>query len=85
VAEIEIEISSEKESEGSETEMEYGPYDAEEIECAAKYLMEAEAVKKDKEKMKYVAQYMREKADKMTETINSLDDLKKIAKKKMAE
>lgn len=79
---VEIEISTEKED-GEEKE--YGKWNKWEIESAARTLLEAAAIKQDKEKMKYVAECMRKQADAMDEVVGSLDDLKKIAKKKIAE
>jgi len=54
----------------------YGKYDDYEIEDAARTLMEAEKIKADKEKMKYVSQCMRDKADHMDTAIRSLGDLR---------
>jgi hypothetical protein len=78
---VEIEV----EGGGEQEEKEYGDYDKYEIESAMRTLLEAEEIKKDKEKMKYVAQCMKDKADKIGKVINSIDDLKKLAKEKMAE
>jgi hypothetical protein len=64
---------------------EYGKYDKWEIESAMRTLIEAETIKKDSEKMKYVAECMREQADQMSEVVNSISDLKKLAKKKIEE
>lgn len=77
---LEIEMGEDKD-EGME-EKEYGPYDKFEIQSAARVLMEAEEIKADKEKMKYVAQCMKDKADNIANIITSLDDLKKLANKK---
>lgn len=78
---VEIEVKSDKED---SEEKEYGKYDKWEIQSAARTLMEAEEIKADSEKMKYVAQCMKEQADNMANVINSIDDLKKLAKKKIA-
>lgn len=80
---VEVEVAGNGEL--VERKKEYGKYDKWEIESAMRTLIEAEEIKKDKEKMKYVAECMREQADKMGEVISSLDDLKKLANKKAME
>jgi len=76
-----IEIEVEKED-GEEKTKKYGKYDDYEIENAARTLMEADEIKADKEKMKYVVECMKKKTDSMSGIITSFADLKKIAYKK---
>lgn len=66
-------------------EKKYGPYEDYEIEDAARTLLEADKIKKDKEKMKYVAMCMKEKAQAYGEILNSTDDMRALAKKKAKE
>lgn len=80
---VEVELGSKDEME--EKKKEYGKYDKWEIDSAVRTLLEAEEIKMDKDKMKYVAMCMKEKADAMVEAVNSLDDLKALAKKKLKE
>jgi hypothetical protein len=80
--EIEIEKSDDKK------EKKYGKYEDYEIENAARTLMESEEIKKDSEKMKYVAQCLKHKGEAYEAAlgkISNLDDLKKAAKKKSME
>ena len=72
---MKVEIETEKE----EKEKKYGDFDDWEIESAARTLMEAEEIKRDKEKMKYVGQCLKAKGEAYSAAINSLDDLKKLA------
>lgn len=69
---------------GEEKEKKYGKYDEWEIESAARTLVEAEEIKADAEKMKYVKMCMEKKYGAAKKVIASLDDLKKVAKEKMA-
>jgi hypothetical protein len=66
-------------------EKEYGEYDKWEIESAARTILEAEAIKADKEKMKYVAECLKKQFEAMNKTVGSLSELKAIAKKKSME
>lgn len=69
-------------------EKEYGPYDRWEIESAARTLVEAEEIKADKEKMKYVKMCMSKKyaaEQKVMKEISSIDDIRKVAKSKQDE
>lgn len=66
------------EMEGEESEGKYGKFKDYEIECAARTLMEAEEIKMDAEKMKYVQPLLEKKA----KVISSLADLKRVAKEK---
>ena len=63
-----------------EEKKEYGKYDKWEIENAARTLVEAEEIKADKEKMKYVAMCMKKKVVAEKKAIESIDDLRKLAK-----
>ena len=76
---MEVEIEMEK-SGGKEEKKEYGKYDKWEIESAARTLVEAEEIKADKEKMKYVKMCMNKKHMAEKKVIESLDDLRKVAK-----
>ena len=58
------------------TEKKYGKYDDYEIENAARTLMDAEKIKADKEKMKYVKMCMGEQAGHIESSIASMGDLK---------
>lgn len=78
---MEVKIHAEP-VEKEESEKEYGDYDKWEIESAARCIIEAEEIKRDKDKMKYVAQCLKEKGDAYSSAITSLDDLRKLANKK---
>lgn len=71
---MEVEIKAEKENDD-------GKYDEYEIKCWADKLLEAEEIKNDPEKMALVKPYL----DKKAKAINSIADLKAIAKKKISE
>lgn len=63
----------------------YGKYEEYEIKCAADAVKEVEELKMDPEKLKYVQEYLKHEAEEMSkaaESISSLDDLKKVIKKK---
>lgn len=62
-----------------------GPYEDYEIECAVNTLLEAEEIKADAEKMKYVGPALQEKRDQVDKTITSLSDLKVKAKSRIKE
>jgi hypothetical protein len=76
---MKVEVEVEK---GEEKEKKYGEYDDWEIESAARTLIEAEEIKKDKDKMKYVGECLKAKGEAYSAAITSLDDLKKLAYKK---
>lgn len=85
---IEIEIKNEGSGSSVEIEKEekeYGEYEKYEIESAARTILEAEEIKADKEKMKYVAMCLKKKSEGMSKAISSLSELKAIAKKKSME
>jgi len=63
-----------------EEKKEYGKYDKWEIESAARTLVEAEEIKADKEKMKYVAMCMKKKHAAEKKAIESIDDIRARAK-----
>lgn len=67
---VEIETSEDSESK------KYGKYEKWEIESAANTLKEAEEIKADAEKMKYVKMCMQEKMKSMKKAISSLDDIR---------
>jgi len=59
----------------------YGKYDEYEIENAMRTLMDAEKIKADKEKMKYVKQCMAEHKGHIETSIKSVDDIKAAREK----
>lgn len=61
-------------------EKKYGKFDDWEIESAVRTIIEAEEIKQDAEKMKYVKPLLEEKLQKTQKAITSLQDLKDIAK-----
>ncbi len=67
---------------GEEKEKKYGKFDDWEIESAARTLLEAEEIKKDAEKMKYVGECLKKKGEAYSSAITSLDDLRAVARKK---
>lgn len=69
----------------SNEEKEYGKFDKWEIECAVDTLIKAEEIKKDKEKMEYVAPLLKAKLEGLSSAISSLKDLKVAAKKRINE
>lgn len=76
-------MKEEMDSESSKEESKkYGKYGEWEIECAAKTLHEAEEIKSDPEKLKYVKAYMEQKLVDTKKTITSIDELKALAKEK---
>ena len=84
---IEIEIKNEGVGSAVEVkqEKEYGKFDKWEIEQAVRTILEAEEIKADPEKMKYVKECLMEKSDAMTKTVKSIGELKAISKKKSME
>lgn len=69
---IEIEASEKEKSK------EYGPFEKWEIESAMNTLHEAEEIKADAEKMKYVKMCMEKKMGSLKKSISSLDDLRSV-------
>ena len=59
-----------------ESKKKYGKYEDYEIESAVRTIVEAEEIKADSEKMKYVAPLLKTKSAAMAKTITSLKDLK---------
>ena len=59
----------------------YGKYEEYEIKNAADTLMEAELIKKDADKMKYVQMCIDKKMSALKE-ISSIDELREVRKKK---
>lgn len=76
---MEVKIHAEP-VESKEEKKEYGKFDKWEIESAARTLVEAEEIKADKEKMKYVKMYMGKKRMAEKKVIESIEDLRKVAK-----
>lgn len=62
-----------------------GKYRNYEIKDAARTITEAEEIKKDPDKMKFVSKCLKMKAEAAQEAVNSLDDLRKLGAKKMKE
>ena len=82
---MEVKIHAEPIKEGEEKEKKYGKFDEWEIESAARTLAEAEEIKANAEKMKYVKMCMEDKMGgmkKALESVSSIDDIRKIAKSK---
>jgi hypothetical protein len=67
-----------------EQKKKYGKYEDYEIESAVRTIIEAEEIKADKEKMKYVLPLLEKKAKGMKKAITSLDDLRS-ARQELAE
>ena len=63
-------------------EKKYGKFDEWAIDSAVRTLLEAEEIKQDKEKMKYVHPLLQEKMDKTKKAIDSLEKLRSVAKEK---
>lgn len=61
-----------------EEKKEYGKFEKWEIESAARTLVEAEEIKADPEKMKYVKMCMKKKYGAAKKAIESIDDLKSL-------
>lgn len=78
---MEVKIHAEP-VEGEKKEKKYGKYDDWEIESAARTIIEAEEIKKDTEKMKYVGECLKSKGEAYSRAVSSLDDLRKLANKK---
>lgn len=76
---MEVKIHAEP-VESKEQKKEYGKYDKWEIESAARTLVEAEEIKADKEKMKYVAMCMKKKHAAEKKAISSIADLRELSK-----
>jgi ribosomal protein L14E/L6E/L27E len=77
--ELEVELSEKKDGK-KEEKKEYGKYDKWEIESAARTLVEAEEIKADAEKMKYVKLCMEKKHTTEKKVISSLEELRAAAK-----
>lgn len=60
----------------TERKKKYGKYEDYEIESAVRTICEAEEIKADSEKMKYVGPLLKDKVAAMQKTISSLSDLK---------
>lgn len=65
-----------------DAEKKFGKFDEWEINCAVRTLIEAEEIKADSEKMKYIRPLLEEKLQKTQKAITSLADLKEVAKAK---
>lgn len=72
---MEVKIHAEP-VESKEEKKEYGKFDKWEIESAARTLVEAEEIKADKEKMKYVKMCMGKKHMAEKKVIESIDDIR---------
>ncbi len=66
----------------------YGKYDKWEVESWARSIMEAEEVKQDPEKMKYVKPFLEDKIkalEGVKKSVESIEDIRQIAKEKSME
>lgn len=70
---MKIEVEKEKK------DKEYGKYEKYEIEDAARTLREAERIKNDKEKMKYVTKCLEKDAKAFNNVIKSIKDIRVAA------
>lgn len=61
-----------------ESKKKYGKYQDYEIEGAVRTIVEAEEIKADSEKMKYVGPLLEEKVEGMKKAITSIGDLKAV-------
>ena len=68
--------------ESDKDEKKYGKYDEWEINCAVRTIIEAEEIKADAEKMKYVGPMLEEKAAGLKKAITSIQDIRDLAKSK---
>ncbi|HZX13716.1 MAG TPA: hypothetical protein VFF49_04875 [Thermodesulfobacteriota bacterium] len=73
---MEVKIQAQPIAEKDTEKKEYGKYDRWDIESATRTLVEAEEIKADKEKMKYVAMCMKKKYLAEKKVIESIEDLK---------
>ena len=73
---MEVKIQAQPITEKDTEKKEYGKYDKWDIESATRTLVEAEEIKADKEKMKYVAMCMKKKYLAEKKVIESIEDLK---------
>jgi len=55
----------------------YGKYEDYEIEGAARTIQEAEEIKADEEKMKYVSMCLKEKCEAAEKAVKSVEDIRK--------
>lgn len=60
----------------SEKSKKYGKFDEWEINSAVRTIMEAEEIKADAEKMKYVGPLLKDKCKQMKKAISSIDDIR---------
>lgn len=58
----------------------YGKYEEYEIKDCARTIMKAEEIKADKEKMKYVAMCLKEKATAAKKAVTSIQDIRNASK-----
>ena len=77
---MEVVVSAQPLEAKKEEKKEYGKYDKWEIESAARTLVEAEEIKADKEKMKYVKMCMMKKHTAEKKAIESIADLRALSK-----
>lgn len=83
---MKVEIDAQPVADKLETEEKkaYGPYEEWEIKCAVNTLLEAEEIKADTEKMKYVAPFLKKKIGALQKAVTSIQDLKDIRDAKAA-
>lgn len=77
---MQVKIHAEPIEGGKEEKKEYGKFDKWEIESAARTLVEAEEIKANPEKMKYVKMCMDKQFGATKKVIESIDDIRAIAK-----
>lgn len=77
---MKVEINATPVESEKDEEKKYGPYEEWEINCAVRTIIEAEEIKADEDKMKYVRPLLEKKAKGLTKAISSIADLKEISK-----
>lgn len=82
---VEIEANPVKDEMEDKEKKAFGPYEEWEIKCAVSTLLEAEEIKADAEKMKYVAPFLKKKVANMQKAVTSIQDLKDIRASKITD
>lgn len=77
---MQVKIDAQPIESGKEEKKEYGKFEKWEIESAARTLVEAEEIKANPEKMKYVKMCMDKQYGATKRVIESIEDLRAIAK-----
>lgn len=73
---MKVKVCGESVEKEEKEEKKYGEYEEYEIKSAARALVEAEEIKKDAKKMKYVKMCLKEKADSSKKAYMSIADMK---------